>query len=628
MHNRSIPFVAAGRSSHWRTALLATLLAACLATTARAQIAPDWSALSAATQGVALAVDTASHSYAASSVANGAITLTRRSPAGQTLWQRSLASAGALSRSTSVVADAAGHAIVTGYLVDGAGTAQGAVVAKFDSAGNLLWQEVTPGAQGHAWRAGTDSSGNVLVLSRQARAGSTVMDMVLTRYTATGQRQWARSVGARHTGSDTPLLVSPSGLAVVTGSGDLSGQELLAAFDAAGNQVWAKTIASSGPLGLALGRSGEVVAVGTGGLGFLVVKHDAAFNELWRNSYAASGGALRAVVDAGGNLLVSGVTDARTGPLTVVLNDWLTLKLDPNGNLLWQHQLGSTTNGDDVPAGLAVAADGAAYLTGRGMLTTLDSAGTATTRRSTLTLKLGSDGGQRWLANTATTLRGVALQLGSDGGVLVLGDSTQLLPGDGTQALLRYPQSGLPNQAPVALATASPASGPAPLVVAFSAAAASDPDGSIASWHWDFGDGTSADTASASHTYAAVGSYSARLTVTDTLGASTVSAPLPISASALAPAKPSGINLASSSVLGGQPVTATVQVSSTAGVTLLLSSSNASLARVPASVVVPPGSDRVSVVISTSKPRKNTTVTIKATANGGSASAALTVRAK
>lgn len=631
MHTFLTPFPATGRSGWLRTASLASLLATCLAGTAQAQITPDWTATTAASTGVALALDAGSSSYAASSLANGAITLTRRSPAGQTLWQRSLASAGALSRSTSVVADATGNAIVTGYLVDAAGTPQGAVVAKFDSAGTLLWQDVTPGALGHAWRAGTDSAGNVLVLSRQARAGSTVMDMLLTRYTASGQRQWVRSFGARYSSSDAPLLVSPTGLAVVTGTGDLAGQELLAAFDPAGNQVWAKTIASSGPLGLALGRSGEVVAVGAGGLGFLVVKHDAAFNELWRNSYAASGGALRAALDGAGNLLVSGVTDARTGPLTVVLYDWLTLKLDGNGNLLWQHQLGTTSNSDDVPAGLAVGSDGAAYLTGRGMLTTLDAAGNATTRRSTVTLKLGSDGGQRWLANTTTTLRGTALQLGGDGGVVVLGDSTQLVVGDGTQAVLRYPQSGLPNQAPVAVASASPASGPAPLAVNFSAAGSSDPDGAIATWRWDFGDGQSATSTTggnASHTYAAVGSYSARLTVTDTLDVSSASAPLAVSATALAPARPTGISLATTSVLGGQPVSATVQVSSTAGATLLLSSSHPGVASVPASVVVPAGANRVSFVISTSKPRKNTAVTIQAKANGSSASVVLTVRAK
>ncbi|HXI33126.1 MAG TPA: PKD domain-containing protein [Gemmatimonadales bacterium] len=47
----------------------------------------------------------------------------------------------------------------------------------------------------------------------------------------------------------------------------------------------------------------------------------------------------------------------------------------------------------------------------------------------------------------------------------------------------------------------------------------SDPDGSIASSSWDFGDGQTSTTASPSHTYAAAGSYTVTLTVTDNQGA-------------------------------------------------------------------------------------------------------------
>jgi LPXTG-motif cell wall-anchored protein len=54
---------------------------------------------------------------------------------------------------------------------------------------------------------------------------------------------------------------------------------------------------------------------------------------------------------------------------------------------------------------------------------------------------------------------------------------------------------------------------------------ASDPDGTITNYHWDFGDGSSADTASGStsHTYAASGSYTVNVTVTDNSGATTTS---------------------------------------------------------------------------------------------------------
>lgn len=48
---------------------------------------------------------------------------------------------------------------------------------------------------------------------------------------------------------------------------------------------------------------------------------------------------------------------------------------------------------------------------------------------------------------------------------------------------------------------------------------AGDVDGSIASYAWDFGDGNTATTASATHSYAAAGTYQVKLTVTDNEGA-------------------------------------------------------------------------------------------------------------
>src|SRR5438477_9198902 len=47
----------------------------------------------------------------------------------------------------------------------------------------------------------------------------------------------------------------------------------------------------------------------------------------------------------------------------------------------------------------------------------------------------------------------------------------------------------------------------------------SDPDGTITSYRWDFGDGASASGATASHAYATAGTYTAKLTVTDDRGA-------------------------------------------------------------------------------------------------------------
>jgi PKD repeat protein len=78
--------------------------------------------------------------------------------------------------------------------------------------------------------------------------------------------------------------------------------------------------------------------------------------------------------------------------------------------------------------------------------------------------------------------------------------------------------AGAPNLPPVADAEPAVRSGPAPLEVRFDGSPSRDPDGAIASWQWDFGDGSGASGAEVTHTYAAAGRYFPSVTVTDAAG--------------------------------------------------------------------------------------------------------------
>ena len=81
--------------------------------------------------------------------------------------------------------------------------------------------------------------------------------------------------------------------------------------------------------------------------------------------------------------------------------------------------------------------------------------------------------------------------------------------------------AGTPNTPPTAIISApsGPVTGNAPFAVNFNGTGSNDPDGSIASYAWTFGDGTQATGITASHTYSTAGSYTAKLTVTDNRGA-------------------------------------------------------------------------------------------------------------
>jgi uncharacterized repeat protein (TIGR03803 family) len=88
-----------------------------------------------------------------------------------------------------------------------------------------------------------------------------------------------------------------------------------------------------------------------------------------------------------------------------------------------------------------------------------------------------------------------------------------------------------------------------------------------------------------------------------------------------------GLTLSPYGVVGGQISTATVRLGSAApagGAVVTLTSSD-SVASVPPTVTVPGGASSANFVISTTRVRKTRTATIKASYNGGSVSAALTV---
>ena len=77
---------------------------------------------------------------------------------------------------------------------------------------------------------------------------------------------------------------------------------------------------------------------------------------------------------------------------------------------------------------------------------------------------------------------------------------------------------GRQNEPPTVTATATPASGEAPLAVNFTATG-EDADGDALSYSWAFGDGGTGTGATAGHAYATAGTYTATVTVTDADGA-------------------------------------------------------------------------------------------------------------
>ena len=512
-----------------RCAPLAAVLALPSLAQAQTAFAPDWSA-SIASQVVApaLAVDSGRNSVVAATLNGQPVAVHKFGPTGTALWQRSLT--GAAGRAFDVVTDPAGNIVLGGAVVDATGMPQGTLVAKLDAAGSPLWQDVGTGVA-LVREIALDSTGNVYALVQAGSSGAS--DVQLVKLGADGVRQWVRSFGAAVAPGMDSLVLNSAGQPVVTGTNGAS-QAVVAAFDALGNPL-ALINTGTSALSLAAGRNGEVYAVG-GGTGFLAIKYGPAFNELWRAAATTTGTALRATVDATGNLVMAGsfILPSTGGGFgaTVVTYNWRTVKLSPAGATTWSTDFGYPNFVMGQPAALALGIDGAVHVTGRSAEPVTSTTGTVNYRQSMTTLKYTAAGVLAGTHYVSTSSSGADVEVASDGALHVVGDGNVFT------------------------------GAPAPL--------------------------------------------------------------LHFAGPVLAPAKPSAL-LVTGPVYESSSATATVTVSTAAGATVKLSSSNTSAARVPATVMVPAGATTASFKITTLAVRRNTAVTIRASANGTTLGTSITV---
>ncbi|HEX6584325.1 MAG TPA: BNR-4 repeat-containing protein [Thermoleophilaceae bacterium] len=136
------------------------------------------------------------------------------------------------------------------------------------------------------------------------------------------------------------------------------------------------------------------------------------------------------------------------------------------------------------------------------------------------------DGGTTWLSQAESSSGKNVRPVSPRGMSATGGDMSVIWMNGGYPSYVAYDttihalMAAATNSPPIADTEPAVRSGPAPLEVTFETTGSRDPDGSIAGYDWDFGDGASGTGPEPTHTYTSGGRYFPTLTVTDDDGAS------------------------------------------------------------------------------------------------------------
>jgi hypothetical protein len=270
--------------------------------------------------------------------------------------------------------------------------------------GSDVGHAIAVDAAGNSYVAGHFTGTATFGTNTLVSAGNT--DIFIAKHNSNAQLLWVRRAGGPGYDAAKGIAMDAAGNCYVTGAyegvADFSlnnsltntsvasySDVFLAKFDAAGTLVWVRStgveFANDEGTAVAVDAAGNVLVTGRSVLDtfaggpvanagrIFVAKYDSAGAEVWaRKAGSYNGGNLDTgagiATDGAGNVLVGGVFYSPVAAFgassfTNLGNaDVFLAKFDAAGTLLWARQAGGT--GEDTASGVAVAADGSAYLVG------------------------------------------------------------------------------------------------------------------------------------------------------------------------------------------------------------------------------------------------------------------------
>jgi PKD repeat protein len=435
------------------------------------------------------------------------LAVTSYTSSGSLRWQNSVSPTSGTFVGSWVAAALNGDFVAVGVNLTSSGSPVMLTLVRFDPDGNLLWREDVIGTLPSVGRLLVDAAGNTYLAFSSVGDGQ---DIQLHKYSPSGILLWSQLINTGFFSNNyaTSLALSADQTEVVLTGDTVGGTEWITALydTSTGSRKWLVVAPEgSAALDVAIDAS-QVYVTGQGSVGInsylTVVAYDRATGErLWRTDKnppnGSNGTGIRMAMAPDGSLVV-------TGMALVGFLDWYTVGIETNGTVSWEAVRDGGLNTDEIPAAVLVLDDGTTVVTGRGGPNLPGGFWPG------VTVGYSSAGTLLWEGfSPLPTVSATALP---NGDVCATGGY------DAYVACFRPSGTG-DNIPPIAVVSATPLSGTASLNVTFDASASSDPDGSVDSWTWAFGDGATATGSIVQHVYTTAGTYTATVTVTDTLGA-------------------------------------------------------------------------------------------------------------
>ncbi len=247
------------------------------------------------------------------------------------------------------------------------------ITVKYDSSGNLLWLARYEGeAIDYAGDLCIDNLGNIIVTGSTFRMAQGNYDIGTVKYSPSGIQQWVSIYNGPGDTSDfgVSLDTDESGNVYVAGEcygSDNQGRMTTLKYNSSGQLQWAVEYpGNSYPLRVETTDANSVYVSGTAGnisvYDYLAVKYDSAGNLLWTFTLNGSGDSDDVVCamrsDSAGNIYLAGTcTNANTG------NDYVTVKLDPSGVMKWNMTCSGPVLNDNATC-MEVDKNGSVYVSG------------------------------------------------------------------------------------------------------------------------------------------------------------------------------------------------------------------------------------------------------------------------